>query len=272
LERPSWAPDEVNLDRPSVARVYDYYLGGSHNFAADRAFAEQVLQHMPELTVVSRSNRAFLRRAVRYLCQAGIRQFIDLGSGIPTVGNVHEVAHAVDESIRVAYVDNDPVAVAHSRAILADTPNTIVVNADLRKPADVLADASLRKLITFTEPIAVLLVSVLHFLSDDEEPANIVAGYLAPTVPGSYVVISSAGRDHEFNEREDRVLEAYRRSPNPVYIRTRDEIEVYFDGLALVEPGLVPPDQWRPEAGDEDLILAASEGRARMYAAVGRKD
>jgi hypothetical protein len=255
-----------------VARVYDYYLGGSHNFAADRAFAEQVLKHMPELTVVAQSNRAFLRRAVRYLCEAGIRQFIDLGSGIPTVGNVHEIAHGLNESIRVAYVDNDPVAVAHSRAILADTPNTVVVNADLRKPADVLADASLRKLITFNEPIAVLLVSVLHFVSDEEEPANIVAGYLAPTVPGSYVAISAGGRDHELNEREAEALEAYRRSPTPLYIRSLEEIRAFFDGVTIVEPGLVQPDQWRPEPGDDDLILAASEGRARMYAAVGRKD
>jgi hypothetical protein len=272
LERPSWAPDEVNLDRPSVARVYDYYLGGSHNFAADRAFAEQVLQHMPEVTAVAQSNRAFLRRAVRYLCEAGIKQFIDLGSGIPTVGNVHEIAHGYDEAIRVVYVDNDPVAVAHSRTMLAETPNTIVVNADLRKPADVLADANLRKLVTFTEPIAVLLVSVLHFVSDEEEPANIVAGYLAPAVPGSFVVISAGGRDHEFNEREDQVLQTYRRSPTPVYIRYQSEITAFFDGLTVVEPGVVKPDDWRPDPGDEDLISAMTGGRARMFAAIGRKD
>jgi hypothetical protein len=272
LERPSWAPDEIDLERPSVARVYDYYLGGSHNFAADRAFAEQVLQHMPELTVVMQRNRAFLRRAVRYLCQAGIRQFIDLGSGIPTVGNVHEIAQAHDPSIRVVYVDNDPVAVAHSRVMLADTANTVVVNADLRKPADVLADPALRKLITFTEPIAVLLVAVLHFVPDEEEPANIVAGYLAPAIPGSYLAISAAGRDHEFNEREDLAFQMYRRSPSPLRVRTQEEIGAFLDGLTLIEPGIVQPDQWRPEPGDEDLVSPVNEGRARMFSAVGRKD
>src|SRR5258706_346411 len=171
LSTPACA-ENLDFDRPSVARVYDYSLGGSHNFAADRAFAEQVLESMPHARTAAYENRAFLRRAVTYLGKQGIRQFIDLGSGIPTAGNVHELAPA---GSKVVYVDLDPVAVAHSRAILEGVANTAVINGDLRKPADVLAHPMLRAVIDFREPIAFMLVAVLHFVTDEERPVEIVA-------------------------------------------------------------------------------------------------
>src|SRR5689334_7014330 len=156
MDRPSWAPEDVDLDRPSVARVYDYLLGASHNFAVDREFARRVLAAMPDVTRVAHENRAFLRRAVRYLCDAGVRQFIDLGSGIPTVGNVHDVAQAVDPAATVVYVDLDPVAYAHSRAILADNPHATVIRGDLRRPAELLADEEVRARLDFDRPVGVL--------------------------------------------------------------------------------------------------------------------
>jgi hypothetical protein len=252
--------------------VYDYYLGGSHNFAADRAFGEQVLRLAPEARTGAQENRAFLRRAVRYLCERGIRQFIDLGSGIPTVGNVHEIAQQHDPSAKVVYVDIDPVAVAHSRAILADRPGTAVVAGDLRKPADVLANAALRQLIDFREPIAFMLVAVLHFVPDEEHPEDIVAGYAAPGVPGSHVVISHGGRivGRPMTPSEEAVLAMYKRSPSPLTLRSPDEVTTLFGDLTIVEPGVVPPIRWRPDPG----ITGAPPGEPATpdCAGVGRKD
>lgn len=247
MDRPAWAPDDVDLDRPSVARVYDFLLGGSHNFAADRSFAEQAIDKMPGLPEIARGNRDFLRRAVLWLSAQGIRQFVDLGSGIPTVGNIHEVATAA----KVAYVDNDPVAVAHSRAMLADRTDAIVIDADLRNPVDVLADPRLRAFIDFGEPVAFILCAVLHFVPDDDRPADIVAGYAAAAVPGSYVVISHAGLDHRALKRgEDEALALYRRTPTALLLRTQKEVEALFGDLSIVEPGVVPPGKWRPEPED----------------------
>ncbi|MFB9185734.1 SAM-dependent methyltransferase [Dactylosporangium sucinum] len=269
MERPSWAPADVDLDRPSVARVYDYYLGGSHNFAADRAFAEQVLKAMPSVVPLVRSNRAFLRRAVTTLADLGVRQFLDLGSGIPTVGNVHEVlADAGITDAKVVYVDHDPVAVAHSRAILADVPGTAVVAGDLRDPAEVLAKPQVSGLIDFTRPVAFLLVAVLHFVPDEQHPAEIVAGYAAAGVPGSHVVLSHAGLDRELTPAEAEAWEMYRKSPNPLILRTRQEVERLLGDLTPLEPGIVSPWEWRPEPDSASV----PEGDALGFAAVARKD
>jgi hypothetical protein len=274
VERPSWAPEDVDLDRPSVARVYDYYLGGTHNFAADRAFADAVLTTTPQVRTAAIGNRAFLHRAVRYLADRGIRQFIDLGSGIPTAGTVHEIlgetAPAGDAGGKVVYVDLDPVAVAHSRAILDGVPDAAIVAGDLRKPAELLANPALRRVVDFREPVAIMLVSVLHFVTPEEHPEDIVAGYAAAAVPGSYVVISHAGpaTDRALTADEVTTYEADRRSPSPVVLRSRDEVEALFGDLTLVEPGVVPAPRWRPD-GPTDPVPEAS---MLVSAGIGRKD
>jgi len=271
VERPSWAPEDVDLDRPSIARVYDYYLGGTHNFAADRAFAEAVLTATPEVRTAAIGNRAFLSRAVRYLSERGIRQFIDLGSGIPTAGNVHEVLRETSAGGgKVVYVDLDPVAVAHSRAILDGVPDAAVVAGDLRKPAEVLANPALRGVVDFREPVAIMLVSVLHFVTAEEHPEDIVAGYAAAAVPGSYVVISHAGlaTGRPLTAGEVTSYETYRRSPTPVVLRSREEVEALFGDLTLVEPGVVPAPLWRPD-GPTDHVAEAS---MLVSAGIGRKD
>ncbi|WP_432835508.1 SAM-dependent methyltransferase [Dactylosporangium sp. CA-092794] len=269
MERPSWAPADVDLDRPSVARVYDYYLGGSHNFAADRAFGEQVLRMVPEVAAVARSNRAFLRRAVRELARMGVRQFLDLGSGIPTVGNVHEVlADAGVTDARVVYVDDDPVAVAHSRIILADVPGTAFVDGDLRKPAEVLADPEVGALLDLTEPVAFLLVAVLHFVPDEQRPADIVAGYAAAAAPGSHVVISHVGIDRPLTAAEEDAYEMYRKSPTPLIMRTSQQVAAMFGDLTVLEPGVVATFDWRPDGDDEPK----PEDSAVGHAGVARKD
>jgi SAM-dependent methyltransferase len=269
VDRPSWAPADVDLDRPSVARVYDYYLGGSHNFAADRAFGEQILRVMPAVAGLARSNRAFLRRAVRDLAAQGVRQFLDLGSGIPTVGNIHDViADAGITDARVVYVDHDPVAVAHSRAILAEVPGTGVVAADLRSPADVLAQPQVQGLLDFTRPVAFLLVAVLHFVPDEQGPADIVAGYAAAGAPGSHVVLSHVGLDRPLTEAEEDVYQMYRKSPTPLILRSKEEVAKLLGDLTVLEPGVVSPHEWRPD-GDEE---PPAEGSAIGSAAVARKD
>lgn len=252
MQRPGWVPDSVDVDRPSTSRMYDYFLGGSHNFAADRRVATEALQHMPELPMVLRANRAFLRRAVRYLVQAGMTQFLDLGSGIPTAGNVHEIAQRADPGARVVYVDIDPVAVAHSRAILAGNDNATAVQADLRQPEQLLTDRELTRVLDLSRPVAVLLVAVLHFLPDSEDPGGIIARLRPALAPGSYLVISHASADGAAPTGMDPAREVYARSNNPIIMRSRAQIEALFAGFELVEPGLVRLPRWRPDdAGGE---------------------
>jgi hypothetical protein len=248
VERPEWAPIGIDLDRPSAARVYDFYLGGFHNFAADREMGRQAVQMWPDLPEIMRSNRGFLRRAVEFLVDAGVRQFLDLGSGIPTVGNVHEVAQRLAPDSRVVYVDNDPVAVEHSQAILAGDDGTVVVQADLRDPDAVLGDPAVRTLLDLNRPIAVLMVAVLHFVPDDADPAGLVARFRDAVAPGSYLALSHATT----GERADRAAEhrgLYQRTATPMTMRTREQVEHLFDGWELVQPGLVHLPQWRPEPG-----------------------
>lgn len=248
MDRPEWAPDEVDMTSPSVARVYDYYLGGSHNFEVDRAFADRVLDALPEMAAVAQANRAFLRRAVHHLCAQGIRQFLDLGSGIPTVGNVHEVAATACDDARVLYVDNDPIAVAHSRALLDDAPSTAVLAADLTDPRRVLDDPLTRSHLDLTQPVAVLLVSVLHFVPDEADPAGIIAAYAAATAPGSHVVVSHAS-DEGGLSGASQAQNLYNRdtSPNRMRMRDTEELTALLAGLELVEPGVVRIPLWRPE-------------------------
>ena len=245
---PEWAPAGIDLDRPSAARVYDYYLGGFHNFAADREMGRRAVQMWPELPEIMQANRGFLRRAVEFLVASGVRKFLDLGSGIPTVGNVHEVAQRAAPDARVVYVDNDPVAVEHSRAILAGDERTTTVQADLRDPDSVLADPAVRALLEHDGPTAVLMVAVLHFVPEEDDPAGLVARYRDAAPSGSYLVLSHATA----GEQADRAAEhrdLYQRTATPMTMRSREQILGLFDGWKLVEPGLVYLPEWRPEPG-----------------------
>jgi predicted O-methyltransferase YrrM len=268
VERPNWAPDEIDVERPSAARVYDYYLGGLHNFAADRAMAARAVADWPELPRIMQANRGFLRRAVRYLAAQGIDQFLDIGSGIPTVGNVHEVAQAARADARVVYVDLDPVAVAHSRALLADDPRTGVVEADMVDVDAVLGDPVTRSLLDLSRPVGLLVVALLHFVGDERRPGEVLARYRDAIAPGSHLVISHASADGA-PDRADEHLSLYRRTATPMTMRSREEVAGLLDGFTLVDPGLVFLPQWRPE--DPSAPLEHPE-RFTGYAAVGRRD
>jgi hypothetical protein len=269
VERPNWAPADIDLERPSVARVYDYWLGGAHNFAADRAVAQKTLETMPELRGVVLNHRAFLRRAVRYLLGRGVRQFLDLGSGIPTVGNVHEIAQAADPEARVVYVDVDPVAVAHSRSLLAGNDHVSVLHADVRDWAGVLASDEVDKQLDFDEPVAVLMVALLHFVADEEDPWGVVGGYRDRLSPGSFLAISHAGyRADEETESYRQARKIYNRDVTQMTFRDATEISRLFGGFALVEPGVVRVPAWHPESPAD--VEESGEGFPG-FAALGRK-
>jgi len=269
--RPIWAPDEVDVDTPSPARMYDYYLGGSHNFAADRELAEETIRMWPDVRPVARANRAFLRRAVTALAAAGVEQFLDLGAGIPTVGSVHEVARTANPQARTVYVDADLVAVAHSTRLLADQSQTAIVHADLRDPDAVLADPALSGLLDLSRPVALLMLSVLPFVPEDHDPAGIVARYRDATAPGSYLVLSH-GTDDYRPEAAQRAANVYRRASNAVTLRSKAVITALFDGYELLEPGVVDMIHWRPELGGRlPDPLGGDVTRYSMYAAVGRR-
>ncbi|MGW0178051.1 SAM-dependent methyltransferase [Nocardia sp. NPDC003345] len=268
MSRPSWAPEGIDLDRPSASRVYDYFVGGMHNFEIDRQLAQQIETFTPNVAETMRSNRDLLRRCVRFLTDEGIDQFLDIGSGIPTVGNVHEVAQAADPSARVVYVDIDPVAVAHSEAILAGNPNAAVIRADAAHPETILADPKVESLIDFGKPVAVLLLGVLHFVTDDADPAGCVARLAAAVPAGSYLAITHATADGQPAE----VLEAQKlsgRTNTEIVLRTRDEIEAYFTGWTMLEPGLVHLPLWRPESPGD---IGEHPEQSGAFGAVARKD
>lgn len=245
MERPSWAPTDIDLTQPAASRVYDYYLGGSHNFAVDRELAERAIAVYPNLTESIHQNRAFLRRAVRYLAKQGVTQFIDIGSGIPTVGNTHEVALATNPDSRIVYVDIDPVAVAHSQAILANEERAIIIAKDLHEPEQLLADPELNRFIDLSKPVAVLVILVVHFFSDEEDPWGILARIRELVAPGSYLALSSGSTDSD-TKGTNRLMDVYAKSPNPLTFRPGNELKRMFDGWELVEPGMVRIPLWRP--------------------------
>jgi SAM-dependent methyltransferase len=248
VERPTWAPPEVDITRPAAARIYDVFLGGSHNFAADREVAAKAVAHMPELPSVLRENRRFLWRAVRKLAgEFGIRQFLDLGSGIPTVGNVHEIAQQVERASRVVYVDIDPIAVAHARAILAGNQNATAVQADFRHPLSILQHPDVRDLLDLRQPMAVLLVAALHFIPDDEDPASIVAQLRDVVAPGSYLAISHASDEGRPPAGQAGAQQVYARADNAVIMRSKAALERFVTGWELIEPGLVRLPLWHPD-------------------------
>jgi hypothetical protein len=250
-------------------------LGGSHNFAVDRQAAEQIVAIMPELPLIMRANRAFLRRAVLLLVNAGVRQFLDLGSGIPTVGNVHEIAQRAAPGSRVVYVDVDPVAVAHSRAMLADNNDTAAVLADVRDVPLVLAAPEVRRLIDFTRPVGVLMVAALHFVPDRDDPAGLVARYRDAVASGSYLVVShaAASEDEQAPPGADEATAAYSRSVAEFTLRTRAQVAGMFAGFDLIDPGVVYVTRWHPGAADDEAIddQAGPPPRLAQLVGVGRK-
>ncbi|MEU2428108.1 SAM-dependent methyltransferase [Streptomyces sp. NPDC007861] len=262
MERPRWAPSEVDIDTPSIARVYDYWIGGTHNFPVDRALASRVSDANPVLARTLRANRAFLRRAVRELSALGIRQFLDIGSGIPAEGNVHDVALAAHPDSTVVYVDIDPVAVAHGRAILADEPRAAVFQGDLHKPREILDAQDTRRLIDFDRPVALILAAVLHFVPDGDDPRALVEQYTDRLVPGSHLVISHAGAE-TVPRTAPEAAERYRGAVSEVIWRDTAELTALFAGHSLLAPGVVRAPAWRPEPGEQpDPELAMLAGVA----------
>ena len=262
MDRPSWAPLNVDTDTPNAARMYDYSLGGSHNFAVDRDLVDKITATMPEGIRIAHANRDFLRRAVRTLIAAGVRQFLDLGSGIPTVGNVHEIAQKLAPDTRVMYVDLDPVAVAHAHAILGDDGAARVIQGDLRDPETILSHPHLHSLLDLQQPVAVLLCAVLHFVPDADAPSKIIHRLIGATAPDSYLVISHGSRDTP-PETATAITQVYQRTSTPLSLRTREEITTLFAGLELLPPGLVSAAHWRPDGTEKPEQLPILAGVAR---------
>ncbi|WP_324787882.1 SAM-dependent methyltransferase [Streptomyces sp. H51] len=261
-------PPGADPDKASVARMYDAMLGGEHNFAIDREAVAAFTAIDPQVRLLARANRAFLGRAVRFLVDSGVRQFVDLGSGIPTQGNVHEVAQSASPGARVVYVDKDPVAVAHSASLLADNPDADIVDADIRRPDEVLSSPQLRKLIDFEQPVAVLMVAILHFITPEEDPAGIVAGF-RDALPGDSWLALSHATNQDRPDTAAAVGRLYRsRATSPVTARSHEEILGLFTGFDLVDPGLVHVPVWRPDPHDS---VPDNPSEYWVYAGVGRK-
>jgi trans-aconitate methyltransferase len=266
-------PDEAN-PKPAtfdtsvahVARVYDYWLGGKDNFAADRVAGDRAIEAYPDIVYSVRANRAFLARTVRYLArEAGIRQFLDIGTGIPTANNTHEVAQREVPETRVVYVDNDPVVLAHARALLASAEGgaTAYVDADLRDTGKILAEAP--GLLDFSRPVAVMLMAILQHISDDEDPYGIVARLLDAVPPGSYLALSHPASDIEVEAMAEMAKRLNQLMAEKVTFRSQAQVSRFFDGLELVEPGMVRVQRWRPATDAEAASPAA------LWGGVGRK-
>jgi predicted Ser/Thr protein kinase len=259
-------PDANQLDTgmANVARIYDAVLGGKENFSVDREIARQLVANAPETTWIARQNRAFLARAVRYCAERGIRQFLDLGSGLPTQNNVHEVARRVDPACRVVYVDIDPVAVAHAGALLDGGAGVAAILGDLTEPTGILGNSQVRRLIDFSRPVCVLMVAILHFFDDCDDPAGIVARYADAIARGSHLVLSHATHDMR-PEQASQARYIYREAAAPLCTRSREEVGRLLAGWQLLDPGLVFTSEWRPRRP------IPHPERAGLYAAVARK-
>jgi hypothetical protein len=254
---------QLDTGRPHPARMYDYWLGGRDNYEVDRDAAERVLATQPRMRDGIRENRAFLRRAVRAVVEGGVRQIIDIGTGIPTSPNTHEVAQSVAPDTRVAYVDNDPIVGVHAQARLTSAEGTGFALADLRDPIGVLEQPAVRSLIDFDQPVALLLVAVLHFVTDREQPERIVATLRDALPSGSWLVLTHGTNDTAVHDTSDTVA-VYRNATATLNLRPRKQVAGFFDGFELVEPGLVTISEWRPE---RELPIT----KFGIYGGVGRK-
>jgi hypothetical protein len=263
-------PLGIDTSRPNVARIYDFLLGGKDNFAADRAAADRLLAAIPDVAAIARDGRRFLARAIRFLTtEAGIEQFLDLGAGLPTQANVHELALRYTPAARVVYVDNDPVVWSHGQALLAETDRTVMVRADLREPDSILEHPDVRALLDLSRPVAVLCASSLHFVPDEDRPGEILAAYRDRLAAGSYLVInhaSSVAPEDDPDGDVDSATTVYSQASAHLHARTFDQLLQLFDGFELVDPGLVWMPEWRPEPGTRPI------GRQKsLRAGVGRK-
>jgi len=269
-------PDDrkrLSISAPNVARMYDFYLRGKDNFQADREAALKVLAAAPEVPRAALENREFLKRALRFLIEeAGIRQFIDIGPGLPTQSNVHHIAQQLSPDCRVVYIDNDPVVVAHGRAHLANNnPNVIMIDGDLREPDHLLADPALNQLIDTNKPVGLLLTLVLHFIPDEQDPSGVVAAYRDWLLPGSYLVISHVTSDGRDREVLSQVTDTYRQATAPLVMRSRTEVTKFFTGFDLASPGVVYLTQWRPILLEASFSHPGNGGTRWAYAGMGRK-
>jgi hypothetical protein len=261
-------PPGLDVTKPNIARVYDAFLGGKDNFAADRAVVELALRVTPDAPAGARANRAFLRRAVRYMvAEAGIRQLVDIGSGLPTQGNVHEVADAIDPQVRVVYVDIDPVVRAHAQALLADSRRTMFVTADIREPDQILDHRTVREFIVSGQPVGLLLLAILHHVNDDEDPPGIAARLRDALPSGSCLAVSSfrmPGPEHPEDAAKTAAMEKlFNERLGTGRWRTTQEVLTWFGDWELLEPGLVPLPEWRPDQP------ASAERDATYYGFVG---
>ncbi|HEY6797139.1 MAG TPA: SAM-dependent methyltransferase [Kineosporiaceae bacterium] len=263
-DRPDLTP---HLDRATPARIYDYLLGGKDNFAVDRQAARTLIGLLGEDTARSaaQENRAFVRRTAQWMADQGIGQFIDLGAGLPTDGNVHEVVQQVDPAAHVVYVDNDPIVLAHGRALLADSPDVDIITADLRRPDEVFAHPTTRRLIDTSRPVGLLMFAVLHFVSDDDQPADLVRTYAGQLVSGSMIGLSHTTRDGFAPELVAEAVSVYRRTTTTMTPRSREEIAALLEGFELVEPGLVHPWAWRPDRVDRVGTNVSYGAVARLH-------
>ena len=266
---PDWLPPEFNTGIAHPARVYDYLLGGKDNFAADRKVGDSIMEAIPSAPLLARENRAFLGRAVHYLAaEAGIRQFLDIGTGIPTAGNTHEVAQAAAPDARVIYVDNDPIVLAHARALMTSDPAgaTAFILGDFRDAGKILADPAVRNTLDFDQPIALMLIALLHFFTDDENPQAIVSSLIDALPSGSYLAITNLTADFMDPEQTARATGAGQQGGITYVPRTQAEVGAFFRGLDLVDPGVVAMQAWRPDGGAPAVLDGPTS-----YAAVGRK-
>jgi hypothetical protein len=261
----------IDTSIPNVARIYNYLLGGKDNFAADRQAAQQLLTAIPDIAAIVRDNRLFIARVVRYLTrEAGIRQFLDLGAGLPVQSSVHEMAQAIAPRTRVVYVDNDPVACLHGHALLRSGDSVAMVLGDLREPAEILEHPDVLRVLDLAEPVAVLCACALHFVPDEEDPHQIVAGYRDRLAPGSYLAITHGTlgetEDEDPEHIADSATSVYQRASAQLHVRSLKEIERFFDGFDLIDPGVVWMTDWRPDPG------VPPAGRSRsLRGGVGRK-
>jgi len=256
-------------DTPSAARIYDYFLGGFHNFAIDREAAARVKTIYPDVARVMAANRAFLRRAVRFLLDQGIDQFLDLGAGIATVGSVHEIVGAINPNAHVVYVDNDPVAVGHTRALLSENPTVTIIDVDARDIGSILTHSDVRRLLDFSRPVGVLIIALLHFITSDDEAHALVRTLHDALAPGSYIAIAHATVDDVPADIARQLEQLYAGTTNPGRARSRAAIEAFFTGLTTVDPGVVLAPLWRPES-TRDLFLDEPE-RAINFVGIGKK-
>jgi hypothetical protein len=257
---------KIDTSVPHPARVYDYWLGGKDNYAADRQVAEAVIAATPGVVVGARENRAFLGRSVRFLAEQGIDQFLDIGTGIPTAGNTHEIAQSVNPAARVAYVDNDTIVMVHARALLTSTPEgmTTYIEADLREPRTILDHPDVAKVLDFSRPVGIIIIGTLMHIRDEDDPWGAVKQFTDATCPGSYLAITHLTADFE-PELMGTLAKSYNTGPLLMTNRTAEEVGRFFDGFELVEPGLVWGAEWRP---DKPISPESVRG---AYGAVGRK-